>query len=228
MQRTETIAPAPEQGSGRRRRRIGLLFPGQGAQYVGMGKALAEADPLARQTFEEADEALGEPLSRRVWEGTPEELEATAWQQPAILTVSIAVWRVLRARFPLEPVAALGLSLGEYSAYVAAGLLPFPEAVRVTRRRGQAMQEAVPPGAGGMLAVLGLETAEVERLARAAAARGWAEPANYNAPGQVVVAGSLAALDALEQLVAEAGAGRTLRLPVSAPFHCRLLTPVEA
>lgn len=227
MQRTETIVPDPLARTAFPRRRVGLLFPGQGAQYVGMGKALAEAFPLARQTFEEADDALGEAMSRRVWEGTPEDLEVTARQQPAILTVSIAVWRVLHARFPLEPVAAMGLSLGEYSAYVAAGLLPFAEAVRVTRRRGEAMQEAVPAGEGGMVAVLGLETARVEELAREAARSGWAEPANYNAPGQIVVAGTLPALAALEELVAREGSGRTVRLPVSAPFHSRLLAPVE-
>lgn len=201
------------------------LFPGQGSQYRGMGRALAEAFSVARDVFGEADDALEMPLSRMMWEDGEEALRLTEIQQPAILTVSVAVWRALAPQ-PL-PAAGLGLSLGEYSALVAADLLPFRDAVRICRARGQAMQEAVPDGQAGMTAVLGLHTQDVERICAEAAATAWVEPANYNAPGQVVVSGYLDGLAMVEQLARAAGA-RVVRLPVSAPFHSRLLRPAEA
>lgn len=205
----------------------GVMFPGQGAQFVGMGKALYEESETARRTFEEADEALRMPLSRRIFEGPESELEATEIQQPAILTVSIAAWRTLREQEPgFRPGLGVGLSLGEYSAYVAADSLDFADGVRLTRIRGRAMQEAVALGTGGMMAVLGLEDAVVERLAAEAGGPGNVEPANYNAPGQVVVAGLNAGLARLEGLVQAAG-GRAVRLKVSAPFHCSLLAPAR-
>jgi [acyl-carrier-protein] S-malonyltransferase len=203
----------------------GALFPGQGAQYVGMGRALADASAAAREVFQEADEALGYALSAVMWHGPEERLRLTEVQQPAILTVSVAVWRALD--MTVLPVAAIGLSLGEYSAMVASGLMPFRDAVRVVEARGRAMQAAVPPGEGGMTAVLGLDAAVVEELCGAVRDAGHVEAANYNAPGQVVVSGTVAGLEAVEALVRERG-GRTVRLSVSAPFHSRLLAPAEA
>lgn len=205
--------------------RMGLVFPGQGVQSVGMGQSLAQHYPEARRTFEEADDALGFGLSKMMWRGTAMELESTEIQQPAILTVSIAAWRALQTRCDFGPVVALGLSLGEYSAYVAAEALEFPDAVRITRIRGRAMQQAVPMGKGGMLAVSGLDADTVLALCGEAATAGVVEPANYNAPGQIVCAGEVAALERLEELVAATPKARAIRLPVSAPFHCSLLRP---
>jgi [acyl-carrier-protein] S-malonyltransferase len=205
--------------------RWAVLFPGQGVQYVGMGRAVAEASPAARAVFEEADAVLGYPLSRLMWEGPEDRLRLTEIQQPAILTVSVAVWRAVP--WPSRPSAAVGLSLGEYSALVAAGLMSFRDALRVVEVRGRAMQAAVPDGTGGMTAVLGLDAATVEALCAAVAETGVVEPANYNSPGQIVVAGTVAGLDALEAQVKTLG-GRAVRLPVSAPFHSRLLKPAEA
>lgn len=200
----------------------GALFPGQGSQYVGMGKALADI-PAARRVFDEAEDVLGYRLRAVLWEGPESRLVDTEVQQPAILTVSVAAWWALD---PPDPVAAVGLSLGEYSALVASGLLPFGDAVRVTRLRGHLMQTAVPAGVGGMTAVLGLDAATVEHLALAAQTVGWVEPANYNAPGQLVVSGTVAGLAALESEARARGA-RVVRLPVSAPFHSRLLAAAE-
>ncbi len=199
------------------------LFPGQGSQYVGMGQARKD-HPAARQVFEEAEESLGYSLRSVLWEGPESALLETEVQQPAILTVSVAVWRALAAP---DPIAAVGLSLGEYSALVASGLLPLADAVRVTRLRGRLMQTAVPAGVGGMTAILGLEAAVVEDLAAQVRDVGWVEAANFNAPGQVVVSGTVAGLAALEARATEAGA-RCVRLPVSAPFHSRLLASAEA
>jgi [acyl-carrier-protein] S-malonyltransferase len=200
------------------------LFPGQGSQYVGMGRALAEASVRAREVFQEADDVLGYALSEIMWNGPEARLRDTEVQQPAILTVSVATWRALA--WPSLPAAACGLSLGEYSALVASGLMTFRDAVRVVEVRGRAMQEAVPRGQGGMTAVLGLDTAVVEEVCLAVREAGFVEPANYNAPGQVVVSGDVAGLVALENKVKERG-GRTVRLSVSAPFHSLLLKPAE-
>lgn len=203
------------------------MFPGQGAQYVGMGQALAKAYAVARDTFAEADEALGYSLSRVIFEGPDDTLRDTEIQQPAILTVSVAVWRVfIAARREFRPQMAMGLSLGEYSAYVAAGSLQLADAVRLTRIRGRAMQAAVPKGTGGMLAVLGLSQEQVAEICDAASQEGWVEPANYNAPGQIVISGLSRGLEAARALVEKAG-GRSVPLSVSAPFHSKLLEPAR-
>lgn len=204
--------------------KIAFVFPGQGSQYVGMGQALAEAYPAARRRLEEAGEALGMDLMRLLFEGPEEALAETENTQPAILAVSVACLEVLR-QDGLEPEMAAGLSLGEYSALVAAGALEFATAVQVVRQRGRFMQEAVPLGVGGMAAILGLDAAVVESICEKAREAGWVEPANYNCPGQVVVAGEVAAVDRAVQLAKEAGAARAVRLAVSAPFHTRMLAP---
>ncbi|MFW6050725.1 MAG: ACP S-malonyltransferase [Myxococcota bacterium] len=199
---------------------IAFIFPGQGSQKVGMGRAAHDALEVARATFREADEALGEPLSRLCFDGPEDELELTRNTQPAILTVSIALFRALDA--PCEVVA--GHSLGEYSAHVAAGTLPFDEAVRIVRARGSYMQEAVPVGEGAMAAVMGAERDRVERVCRET--EGVVEPANYNSPGQIVIAGATAAVEAAGAALKEQGA-RVVPLPVSAPFHSSLMRPAE-
>ncbi len=205
--------------------RWAVIFPGQGSQTVGMGWELFQHYSSAKLAFEEADDALGYPLSRAIFEGPAETLEDTEVQQPGILVVSVACWRALKQERPqFQPILGLGLSLGEYSAYVAAGAIRLSDAVRVTRLRGRAMQNAVPKGTGGMMAVIGLEAATVEDICRTASRTATVDPANYNAPGQIVVSGYLKGLDLAEALVRKAG-GRTARLRVSAPFHSRLLEP---
>lgn len=212
------MSPAP--------RGVALVFPGQGAQKVGMGRALAEAFPEARAVFERADRALGFPLSRTCFEGPEEALRLTATTQPAILTTSLAALAALRARAgdALSAVrCAAGHSLGEYAALVAAGALEVEDAIRTVRRRGQYMQDAVTDGQGAMAAVLGLSGDAVEALCREAAQGGVLSAANLNAPDQTVVAGAAAAVDRLAGLAKARGAGRVVRLPVSAPFHCSLM-----
>ncbi|MBP1604736.1 MAG: fabD, partial [Acidobacteria bacterium] len=172
---------------------IACLFPGQGSQRVGMGKALAEAHAVCRTTFDEADAALGEPLSRLCFEGPEDQLQLTENTQPAILAVSVATWRLL-AQQGLRPAFVAGHSLGEYSAHVAAGTLAFADALRIVRRRGRYMQEAVPVGEGAMAAVLGLDADEVEAACVDAAEGDVVSAANINAPGQIVIAGSRAAV----------------------------------
>jgi len=207
---------------------IAFVFPGQGAQKVGMGKSLADDFPICRQTLAEADEALGEALSTLCFEGPEERLLPTENTQPAILAVSVAVHRLVesegvRARF------AAGHSLGEYSAHVAAGTLSFADALRTVRRRGRYMQEAVPVGEGAMAAILGLDAADVGRACEeAAAASGQVvSPANLNAPGQVVIAGHAAAVALAGERAKALGAKRVIPLAVSAPFHCALMKPAE-
>ncbi len=204
-----------------------FVFPGQGSQYVGMGRGLAERHPVARRTFEEADEALGESLSTLIFEGPLERLTLTENNQPAILTVSIAYWRVLREAKgeSLDVGVVAGHSLGEYSALVAAGSLDFPEAVRLVRARGRFMSEAVPAGEGTMAAILGLDAERLEGLCReACAGEEVVEPAGYNCPGQIVVAGHVPAVERLMRRAEEAG-GKAIALTVSGPFHSRPLKP---
>ncbi len=209
---------------------LALLFPGQGSQSVGMGKALYESSPAARAVFDEADAALGFALSRLCFEGPEDELTLTANTQPAILTHSVAAFEDLRARWPerLEGAAfAAGHSLGEYSANVAAGALPFAEAVGLVRARGRFMQEAVPAGVGAMAAIVGLAPAQVEAACREAAQGESVSPANYNSPEQTVIAGHAAAVARASEGCLARGARRAIPLAVSAPFHCALMSPAR-
>jgi [acyl-carrier-protein] S-malonyltransferase len=205
---------------------IALLFPGQGSQSVGMGKDLADKYPAARQTFEEADEALGYKLSTVCFEGPEDQLRLTEITQPAILTVSIAALRVLESRVP-RPSYVAGHSLGEYSAHVASGTFSFAEAVRTVRNRGKYMQEAVPVGVGAMAAILGMDAAKVTTVCHDAAQGEVCEPANINSPEQIVISGNTAAVERAAKLADERGAKRAKLLPVSAPFHCSLMKPAQ-
>jgi [acyl-carrier-protein] S-malonyltransferase len=207
---------------------VALLFPGQGAQYVGMGRDLAERHPVVRDLWREADEALGVELSRIAWEGPEEELTATHNAQPAILVHSIAVFRLV-ARGLEDIRFAAGHSLGEFSAYVAAGSLDFADAVRLVRRRGELMHRSGEERPGTMAAILGLEDEAVERVCREASTpEAECVAANYNAPGQVVVSGDVAAVERAIALAREAGARRALRLNVSGAFHSPLMASAEA
>jgi [acyl-carrier-protein] S-malonyltransferase len=206
---------------------LAFIFPGQGSQYVGMGRALADAHAVCRETFEEADAALGEPLSRLCFEGPEDRLTLTENTQPAILAVSVAAFRLL-ARRGLRPRWLAGHSLGEYSAHVAAGTLPFADALRIVRLRGRFMQEAVPVGEGAMAAILGLDAGLVAEACRLAADGQVVGPANLNMPGQVVIAGHRAAVDRAATCARTLGAKRVVPLAVSAPFHCALMSPAEA
>ena len=206
---------------------IAAVFPGQGAQKAGMGRELANGFPVCRNTFAEADEALGERLSRLCFEGPEDRLQLTENTQPAILAVSVAIYR-LAASHGLQPSFAAGHSLGEYSAHVAAGTISFADALRTVRRRGRYMQEAVPVGEGAMAAVLGLDAESVAAAcAEAAADHGVVSPANLNAPGQVVIAGRSPAVARAGELARARGARRVIPLAVSAPFHCALMKPAE-
>lgn len=208
---------------------IALVFPGQGSQFVGMGRDLAERHELARRTFEEADEALGFALSRVCWEGPDTELVRTRIAQPAILVHSIAVWRLVHERFPEVGIAA-GHSLGEFSAYVAAGSLDFADAVRLVRRRGELMFAAGQKRPGSMAAVLGLDDAAVEEVCRDASGTEEAVvvPANYNSPGQVVISGDTAAVERAASAAKATGSRRVLPLNVSGAFHSPLMREAEA
>jgi len=209
-------------------KRIAFLFPGQGSQSVGMGRALVDAFPIARQTFDEADEALGFALSKVIFEGPDEALKLTENTQPAILTVSVAAWRVLRQQ-GVTPAMAAGHSLGEWSAHVAAGTLEFVDAVRAVKARGRAMQLAVPAGEGAMAAVLMLDPAQVAEACREAAAETGkvVAAANFNSPSQTVISGAVAAVEKAAELAKTKGARRAVMLPVSAPFHCSLMQPAQ-
>src|ERR1700691_2610065 len=206
--------------------RIAFIFPGQGSQAVGMGKDLAEKYPIARQTFEEADEALGYKLSQVCFEGPEEQLRLTEITQPAILTASIAALRVLEGQIP-RPSFVAGHSLGEYSAHVASGTMSFVDAVRTVRNRGKYMQEAVPVGVGAMAAILGMELEKVAAVCKEAAQGEVCSPANINSPEQIVISGNTAAVERGAQLADERGAKRAKLLQVSAPFHCSLMKPAQ-
>ena len=204
-----------------------FVFPGQGAQSVGMGKALAEAYPQARAVFDEVDAALGEPLSKLIWEGDADRLTLTENAQPALMATSLAAMRALEAE-GVEVTAACfvaGHSLGEYSALCAAGALGLGDTARLLRIRGRAMQEAVPVGEGAMAAVLGLDLETVRAIAAEAAQGDVCEAANDNDPAQVVVSGHRAAVERAADLAKGRGAKRAMLLPVSAPFHCALMEP---
>jgi [acyl-carrier-protein] S-malonyltransferase len=203
-----------------------FVFPGQGAQKVGMGKALATAFPESRAVFEEADEALGFPLSRLCFDGPESELQRTATTQPAILTVAVAALRAVEGR-GLRARWVAGHSLGEYAALVAARTLSLSDAVSTVRQRGQLMQEAVPEGKGGMAAILGLGLPKVEAACREAAEGEIVAPANINSPGQVVIAGHAGAVERASSRCKAAGAKKVIPLAVSAPFHCALMAPAE-
>jgi len=205
---------------------IAFIFPGQGAQKVGMGKALADAFPLCRQTFDEADAALGEALSRTIFEGPDDRLTLTENTQPAILSVSTAACRLLESR-GITPAFVAGHSLGEYSANVAAGTFAFADALRLVRRRGRYMQEAVPVGEGAMAAIIGLETEQVAQACAEAAQGQVVSPANLNGAGQVVIAGTKDAVARASEAAKAMGAKRAIPLPVSAPFHCALMQPAQ-
>lgn len=206
--------------------KIAFIFPGQGSQSPGMGRELAETFPAARQAFEQADAALGFPISKLCFDGPAEDLQLTANTQPAILTVSAAAAAVLSER-GIKPDFVAGHSLGEYSAYVAAGALDLADAVQLVRKRGTYMQEAVPVGQGAMAALLGLEGAVVEEVCREASQGEVVSPANYNSPGQIVIAGAAAAVARATEIAKIRGAKRALMLNVSAPFHCALMQPAQ-
>lgn len=207
-----------------------FVFPGQGAQVIGMGRELAQTYPAAREVFAEVDEALGEKLSDLIWEGDIETLTLTQNAQPALMATSIAAFRALEAEgFGIADAAYVaGHSLGEYSALCAAGALSLSDTARLLRLRGQAMQQAVPVGQGAMAAILGLDFAAVDQLARDAAQGEVCQAANDNDPAQVVISGHKAAVERAAGLAKERGAKRALMLPVSAPFHSALMQPAAA
>jgi [acyl-carrier-protein] S-malonyltransferase len=206
--------------------KVAFVFPGQASQYPGMGKELAEKYAVARAVFEEADQALGFSISKMCFEGTEDDLKQTANTQPAILTCSVAAFRVA-AEKDLQPDFVAGHSLGEYSALVAAGGLKFADAVQLVRKRGLYMQDAVPAGVGAMAAILGLSPAVVADACKRAAENEVCTPANQNSPEQTVISGHAAAVKRAVEIASQLGAKRAVILPVSAPFHCALMMPAQ-
>ncbi len=204
---------------------IAFVFPGQGSQHAGMGKELADNFKVAKEVFEEANDALGFDLASLCYNGPEEDLKLTTNTQPSILTTSIAALKVVEQETGLKPSFAAGHSLGEYSALVCAGAMSFADAVRTVRQRGAFMQEAVPVGVGAMAAVIGLEADALAVVCKEAAQGEVVAPANFNSPGQVVIAGHATAVDRAIELAKAKGAKRALPLPVSAPFHCALMVP---
>ncbi len=204
---------------------LAFVFPGQGAQYAGMGRELSENFAVAREVFEEANDALGFDLAKMCYVGPEEDLQLTTNTQPAILTMSVAALRVVQQETGLNPDFVAGHSLGEYSALVASGTITFADAVRLVRQRGAFMQQAVPVGTGAMAAILGIDTELIEQVCLEAAQGDVVSPANYNSPGQVVIAGHSAAVDRAIFLAKDNGARKAMLLPVSAPFHCALMLP---
>jgi [acyl-carrier-protein] S-malonyltransferase len=204
---------------------IAVIFPGQGSQTIGMGRDFYDRYPRARGVFEEADRTLNQPLSKLCFEGPPEELQLTENTQPALLTVSISIWSLLHE--VLQPSYVAGHSLGEYTALCVSGGLRFSDALKLVKRRGESMQKAVPVGDGAMLAVLGAEPEKVEALCSEAAGGQVLSPANYNCPGQIVIAGHAEAVRRAAELAPRMGIRRTIPLAVSAPFHCALMKPAQ-
>lgn len=206
--------------------KLAFLFPGQASQYPAMGRNLAETFPECRAVFDEADAALGVSISKLCFEGSEEELKQTENTQPSILTVSVAAYRILEKR-GIAPDFVAGHSLGEYSGLVAAGALDFPKAVKLVRKRGQFMQEAVPAGEGAMAAIMGLSPSDVTEICKKAANGDVVSPANLNSPEQTVISGAAAAVKRAVEIASQSGAKRAVILPVSAPFHCSLMAPAQ-
>ena len=206
-------------------KKVGMVFPGQGSQYVGMGKDLCERFPSAREVYEEANDALGYDITSLCFQGPKEDLQLTANTQPAILTTSIAALRVVQVEREIVPLAVAGHSLGEYGALVASGGLRFADAVRLVHLRGKFMQEAVPVGVGAMAAIMGMTGPEVEALCRESAEGEVLSPANFNSPGQIAIAGHSTAVNRAVEKVSKMAGKKAMLLPVSAPFHCALMKP---